>query len=448
MLATIAAGILAGVGAVGFHYLADYLDDVLFAWVTAQKASSRLPFVLIVPTVGLFLIGWFLQKVPSSRIGGVREVLISIVHDGGIVPVVRILNVIMSGFVLAVGGSVGPEGPMVQLGAIVGSQCGQIFRLKKAQLQTLVRAGAAAGISSAFRSPAGGVLLTLEIFGARFNQDLTAVAIAAGLGYLVRTTILGDAYPFRPAQLPDSLPTFTLLLLIPLMGILASLAGHFFIWMFKKWEHVLPEKWPLWLRVTIGGGLVGGIAIWFPQVLSAGYSTIRSSVNGEIGFTLLVVLLLMKMLATSITFGSGAVGGMFAPTLVIGALFGGAFGFGIHALMPWAIPQPSLFVLLGMIVMFGSIVKGYWSGLLMIADMSGCYHQLLLPGVIAGGISYMLSWELYDKSIFELTQEPARRLGERLEKERLEKEQAEKERIERERREKERQKVSGPLPRV
>jgi len=426
LVATIAAGLLAGVGAVGFHYLADYLDDVLFSWVTAQKASSRLPFVLIVPTVGLFLIGWFLQKFPSSRIGGVREVLISIVHDGGIVPTIRILNVIMSGFVLAVGGSVGPEGPMVQLGAIVGSKCGQIFRLNKPQLQTLVRAGAAAGISSAFRSPAGGVLLTLEIFGARFNQDLTSVAIAAGLGYLVRTTILGDAYPFRPAHVPDTLPTFTLLLLIPLMGILAALAGHLFIRMFRKCEHILPEKWPLWLRVTVGGAMVGGMGIWFPQVLSAGYSTIRSSVNGEIGFTLLLLLLLMKMFATSVTFGSGAVGGLFAPTLVIGALFGGAFGFGFRALMPWAIPQPELFVLLGMIVMFGSIVKGYWSGLLMIADMSGCYHQLLLPGVIAGGISYMLSWQLDDKSIFELTQEPARRLGERLEKERLEKERLKK----------------------
>src|SRR6185437_12183615 len=138
------------------------------------------------------------------------------------------------------------------------------------------------------------------------------------------------------------------------------------------------------------------------------------------GFTLLLLLLLMKMFATSVTFGSGAVGGLFAPTLVIGALFGGAFGFGFRALMPWAIPQPELFVLLGM------IVKGYWSGLLMIADMSGCYHQLLLPGVIAGGISYMLSWQLDDKSIFELTQEPARRLGERLEKERLEKERLKK----------------------
>ena len=405
--ATISAGALAGLGAVGFHYIADYLDNVLFTWVDAQKTISRLPFVLVVPTVGLFLIGLFLQKFPSSRIGGVTEVLESLRHDGGKVPMVRILNVIMSGLVLAVGGSVGPEGPMVQLGALVGSQCGQFFKLNKRQLQTLVRAGASAGISSAFRSPAGGVLLTLEIFGARFDRDLPAISIAAGLGYLVRTTVLGDAYPFRPVGALDPLPLFTLLVLIPLMGLLAAPAGHFFIWMFNRAKTVLPGRWPLWFRVTIGGAIVGGIGIWFPQVLSSGYSTIRHGVDGEITLELFVILLFMKMLATSITFGSGAVGGVFAPTLVIGALFGGAFGYGMKGIFPAAIPQPALFVLLGMIVMFGSIVKGYWSGLLMIADLSGCYHQLLLPGVIAGGISYLISWEIHDKSIFGLTLDPS-----------------------------------------
>ena len=91
---------------------------------------------------------------------------------------------------------------------------------------------------------------------------------------------------------------------------------------------------------------------------------------------------------------------------IFSSLFGGAFGYGLHALAPALAPQPELFVLLGMIVMFGSIIKGYWSGLLMIADLSGCYHQLLLPGMIAGGISYVISWELRDQSIFGLTIEP------------------------------------------
>jgi len=405
--ATLAAGVLAGIGAIVLHYLADTFGMSLFGWAEKHQQQLVLPVHFLLPCVGLFGIGLFLQKIPESRKGGVGEVLATFENHQGNVPWVRILNVLMSGLVLAVGGSVGPEGPMVQLGALTGSKCGQWFGLNRRQLETLVRAGAAAGIAAAFRSPAGGVLLTLEILGARFNRDLTAISIASGIGYLVRTAALGDAYPFRPAADMQPLPILTVVVLVPIMGLLAAPTGHLFIWLFGKFQHVFPEKWPLWLRVTIGGALVGLIGIWFPQVQSAGYPTISQGLNGQLSLTLLVTLLLLKMLATSITFGSGAVGGLFAPTLVIGSLFGGAFGYGIHAVFPAAIPQPELFVLLGMIVMFGSIIKGYWSGLLMVADLSGCYHQLLLPGVIAGGISYLISWELHNKSIFELTLDPA-----------------------------------------
>ena len=405
--ATILAGVLAGLGAIGFHYVADSLGEILLGWANTRTTATRLPYIVMVPTAGLFLIGWFLQKFPESRIGGVREVLDSLNLHQGKVRLVRLLNVIMSALVLAVGGSVGPEGPMVQLGALAGSQSGQWFGLSKSALLTLVRAGAAAGIAAAFRSPAGGVLLTLEIFGAKLDRDLAAIATAAGIGYILRTTLLGDAYPFRPTDPMDPLPLLTLFTVVPLMGLLAAPTGHFFIRMFALLPKAFPEAWPLWLRVTVGGAAVGVIGIWFPQIMSAGYPTILSGIHGQIGVALFVILLLLKMLATSITFGSGAVGGLFAPTLVIGSLFGGAFGYGLHALVPAAVPQPELFVLMGMIVMFGSIVKGYLSGLFMIADMSGCYHQLLLPGVIAGGISYLVSWELHDRSIFGLTLDPA-----------------------------------------
>jgi len=409
ILATPITGLLAGLGAVGFHYLADTLGENLFAWGETHRAMTRLPFVLAIPTVGLALVGAFLQWMPESRLGGVAEVLDSLEVAQGVIPLRRIVNVILSGLVLAFGGSVGPEGPMVQMGALFGSVVGQRFGIAKRHLQTLVRAGAAAGIAAAFRSPAGGVLLTLELFGVRFNQDLTAVGVAAAIGYLTRTALLGDAYPFRPPGTIDALPLATLLLVVPVMGLLAAPAGHLFIWMFNRFKTVFPRGWPLTLRVAFGGFLVGAVAIWFPQVLSAGYPVIDHGLHGGITFELFVTLLLLKMLATSITFGSGAVGGLFAPTLVIGAMYGGAFGYGLQRIVPTAVPQPELFVLLGMVVMFGSIVKGYWSGLLMIADMSGCYHQLLLPGVIAGGISFFLSWELHDRSIFGLTLDPAGR---------------------------------------
>ena len=200
---------------------------------------------------------------------------------------------------------------MVQWGAMVGSQTGRFCRVTKAQLQTLARAGAAAGISAVFRSPAGSVLLTLEIFGAGFDRDLPAIAIASGIGYLVRITILGDAYPFRPLQTLVPLSIATTVIVLPLMGVIAAYTGHLFIMLFERRDKVLPARWPLWFRVTLGGAMVGFIAIWFPQILSAGYPTIRLGIDGHYGFWIFVVLLLLKMLATTITFGSGAVGGTF-----------------------------------------------------------------------------------------------------------------------------------------
>lgn len=397
ILATIAAGVLAGLGAIGFHFIANHLDEVLVTW-----AAQRPLYVIGIPTLGLGLIGLLLQFVPETRFGGVREVLEALHRGTGKVGLIRLLNVVASGLVLAFGGSVGPEGPMVQLGAVAGSQAGQLFGLSGRHLRTLVRAGTAAGVAAAFRSPAGGVLLVLEIFGAKLDRDLTAIATAAGLGYLLRTTLLGDAYPFRPTAPQEPLPVLTLLTAVPLMGLLAAPAGHLFISMFRAMPKFFPTSIPLWLRVTLGGLIVGILGVWFPQVLSAGYPTILAGLHGQFTVSLFIVLLLLKMFATSVTFGSGAVGGLFAPTLVMGSLFGGAFGFGLHAIWPEAAPQPELFVLLGMIVMFGSIVKGYLSGLLMIADMSGCYHQLLLPGIIAGGISYLVSWQLHDTSVFGL----------------------------------------------
>ena len=407
LIATVATGLLAGLGAVGFHYLADRFGDFMFAWAESRSAWGRMPVTIAGPTIGLFLIGLILQFVPETRLGGVVEVLEALRRHGGFTPFRRIWNVILSGLVLAFGGSVGPEGPMVQMGALVGSLVGGRIPMTPAQLQTIVRAGAASGIAAAFRSPAGGVLLTLEIFGARFNQDLTAIAVASGIGFLTRTAILGDAHPFLPPIPMQPLPLTALLISVPLMGLLAAPAGHLFISMFRRFKTVFPATWPLSLRVGFGGLLVGVIGIWFPQVMSAGYPVIDRGLRGSMTFELFFVLLGLKMLATSITFGSGAVGGLFAPTLVIGAMFGGTVGYGFHHISPALAPQPELFILLGMIVMFGSIVKGYWSGLLMVADLSGCYHQLLLPGVIAGGISFFLSWEMHERSIFGLTLEPA-----------------------------------------
>jgi chloride channel protein, CIC family len=408
IFATLATGLIAGIGSVVFHYLADSFGHFLFSLGGSHPALAHVPIVVIVPTVGLALVGIVLQLVPEARIGGVKEVFDSLEQSHGFIPFRRINNVILSGLVLAFGGSVGPEGPMIQLGALAGSLVGRSARVAQRHLELIVQAGAAAGIAAAFRSPAGGVLLVLELFGARFNRGLAAIGAAAVVGYVTRTAIVGDAYPFRPAVPLEPLPIKALILVVPLMGLTAALAGHLFIRMFNSFKSILPQQWPLWLRVGLGGLVLGLMATKYPQILSGGYPVIQQGLGNDFGFRLFLLLLGLKMLSTSISFGSGAVGGLFAPTLVIGAMFGGAYGHAFNSVMPSVVPQPELFVLLGMVAMFGSIAKGHWSGLLMVADMSGCYHQLLLPGVVAGGISLVVSWEMHDLSIFGLPIDPAR----------------------------------------
>jgi chloride channel protein, CIC family len=395
-------GVLAGVAGIGFHFLADRFGALLFGWIETNQAPISLLLVILVPTIGLCLVGLILQKVPASTLGGVREVSQALDNYGAVIPLSRVLNVILSGLVLAFGGSVGPEGPTVQMGALIGSKVGQRFDVKTETLKTMVRAGAAAGIAGAFRSPAGGILLAVELFGAHFDRDLPVIGIAAVVGYLTQTAILGWEYPFGLSYHPQPLTLTGLLVIAPLMGLVAAPTGHVFIRMFDFAKQLFPKGWPLAIRVTVGGFLVGCIGIFYPHVMSTGYDVVVAGLDGRMNFERCIVLLLLKMVATSITFGSGAVGGLFAPTLFMGAMFGGAFGFGLHALYPTVVPQPEIYILIGMVVMFGAIVKGYWSGLLLVADMSGCYHMILLPGIIAGGISFLVSWRLHDRSIFDL----------------------------------------------
>lgn len=405
--AIILLGVLVGLGAAVFHFLVDRGWQMVLVWVGSQAAPARMALILLVPTAGLFLVGLVLQHFPESRLGGVKEVFLSLARDGGDIPFRRILNVILSGLVLIFGGSVGPEGPMVQMGALAGSRLGQRFGMESSMVKTMVRAGAAAGISAAFRSPAGAVLLTLEVFEARFNRELVAIGVAAATGYLTHTALLRDRYLFHLAEPLQPLPLAALLIAAPLMGLAAAPAGHLFLRMRDHVKTLFP-RWPLAARVGLGGFLVGCIGIYYPQVMSAGYPVVERTLQGNLSVGLCSILMILKMVATAITFGFGAVGGMFAPTLVMGAMFGGAFGLGLRQLYPAAAPQPELFVLLGMVVMFGAIVKGHWSGLLLVADMSGCYHPLLLPGIIAGGISFLASWAMHDRSVFDLPLEAGR----------------------------------------
>jgi CIC family chloride channel protein len=392
-VATVACGTVTGLGGVGYY---------LFSTRVFSFLLNRVPWpwIALVPAAGFLLVGLLLKRFPGARIGGMREVRLSLGRIKEPVPMVRGLNYVLSCVGLAFGGSAGSEGPVAQLGALAGNRVGRFFRLSDAELQTVMRAAVAAGTAALFRSPVGGVLVTIELFGARLNRHLLPVAGAAGLGMLVRVAIRGNEYPLAPPGPFDPLPPFTLFVLLPILGALAAVTGRIFLWIWYRGKTVFPERWSLLLRVTLGGAIVGSVGIWFPQVLGGGYPVIRSAMDGGISWQLFCVLCVLKMFATSISLGSGAVGGVFAPVFVIGGLFGGAFGYGIHAIAPWAIPQGGLFVMLGAMMVFGCVVKSKWAGLVIFADLSGSYMDVLVPSLIAGGVAHLISKRLNPKSIY------------------------------------------------
>jgi CIC family chloride channel protein len=340
------------------------------------------------------------MALPGARVGGMREVRLSLDRTNEAVPWIRGVNYLLSALALMFGASAGSEGPVAQLGGLAGNRLGRWLGLDDEALKTVMRGAVAAGTAALFRSPIGGVLVTIELFGARLNWHLLPIAAASAIGMLVRIAIRGDEYPLAPPGPFDRLPAFTLFVLLPFLGVLSAFLGRLFLWIWYRSKTVLPPRWPLLLRVAIGGAIVGAIGIWFPQVLGGGYPVIRSSMDGGIAPRLFVWLCLLKMLATSISLGCGVVGGVFAPVFVIGGLFGGAFGYGIHMIAPWAIPQGGLFVMLGAMVVFGCVVKSKWAGLMIFADLSGSYMDLLVPALIAGGVAHLISRRLNPKSIY------------------------------------------------
>ena len=389
-VATVACGILTGLGGVGYFL---FSSGVFRLFVGS-------PFLALFTTAGFLLIGLMLHAFPEARVGGMREVRLSLDRTKEPVPWIRAMNYVLSGLGVAFGGSAGAEGPVAQFGALAGNRVGRFFGLADTELQTLMRAAVAAGTAALFRSPIGGVLVTIELFGARLNWHLVPIVAAASVGMLVRVVIRGNEYPLGSPEPYHPLPPFTFFVLLPILGILSAFVGRLFLWIWYSGKAVFPQRWPLVLRVTLGGAIVGGIGIWFPEVLGGGYPVIRSSLDGNISWQLFCVLCILKMLATSISLGCGAVGGVFAPVFVIGGLFGGAFGFGIHAVAPWAVPQGGLFMMLGAMVVFGCVVKSKWAGLMIFADLSGNYMDLLLPSLIAGGVAHLISKRLNPKSIY------------------------------------------------
>ncbi|MEC3975835.1 chloride channel protein [Amycolatopsis sp. H20-H5] len=408
---TIGAG--AGLGAIAFRWLigsftqlfsghADYSD-------AGGDAHPWLPalgpwFVLIAPVLAGLVYGPLVARfAPEARGHGVPEVMYAVAERGGRIPAqVTVVKAIASAMCIGSGGSVGREGPIVQIGSALGSTLGRLTRLPESRLRVLVACGAAGGIAATFNAPLAGPFFAMELILRDFAMEsFGAVVLSSVAASVVGRAVLGSAAFLN-------LPPFTLrspveYLLFVALGVVVGVVGVLFTRVLYWIEDACDWAWrgPEWLRPAAGGLLLGVVLLVLPQMYGVGYPVLENAVEGKYVFWFLLVLLIGKMIATSLTIGIGGSGGVFAPSLFLGAMAGTAFGILVHAWLPGMTASPGVYGLIGMGAAFAGAARAPITAVIVLFELTGQY-TIILPMLTAIVIATLTSKALSRDTIYTL----------------------------------------------
>lgn len=400
----VVVGIGSGYGAVVFRWLISTAHYGFFGGMQAALPWLGRYYVILVPAAGGLLVGPLIYFFAREAKGhGVPEVMLAVMHDGGrIRPRVSVVKSLASAICIGSGGSAGREGPIVQIGSALGSTLGQVLRLSEERVRLLVACGAAGGISATFNAPIAGVLFALEVILRDFSARSFALVVLSSVSSVVISHIyLGDQPAFQIAQVYTLVSAWELPLYF-VLGLMAGLAGRAFIWALYRTEDLFDGwRFPEYLKPVAGGLLVGTIGVWYPQVFGVGYEAIDGALAGQIAIALLWTLVLAKLFSTSITIGSGGSGGVFAPSLFIGAMLGGAFGNLVHGALPGITAAGGAYALVGMGAVFAGAAHAPMTAIIILFEMTGDY-RIIGPLMIATVVSSLLSEFISRKSIYTL----------------------------------------------
>ena len=338
----------------------------------------------------------------EARGHGVPEVMEAVALRGGrIRPRVVVAKMLASSVSIASGGSVGREGPIVQIGAALGSTLGQWLKVDQRRLRTLVGCGAAAGIAATFNAPVAGALFAVEIILGDFGvSQFSPIVISSVMGTVVSQYFLGDFPAF-------AVPAYSLvhafeLLAYAALGLLAGLAALAFTRTLYAAEDLF-DKVRIYppARTMIGGAMIGIIGVWLPQVFGVGYETINDALQGAMVWKFMLLLVVFKIVAVSITIGSGGSGGIFAPSLFIGAMLGGAVGTVVHAIWPASTAAAGAYALVGMGAVVAAGTHAPITAILIIFELTGDY-KIILPLMISCITATLLATQMQTASIYTL----------------------------------------------
>jgi len=399
-------GLIGGFGAILFRWLVNLFQGLAIGHGEDTAALIEpLPIwmKILLPVVGGIIVGPLVHFGAREAKGhGVPEVMGAMIFKKGVIrPVVAAVKIVASALTIAFGGSVGREGPIVQIGAAMGSTLGQWLRFSPQRLRTLIGCGAAAGIAATFNAPIAGVFFALEILMRDFAvRTFSPVIVASVVATAVSREFLGDtpAFPVPGFTIhgANELPFYILL------GLLVGLVGVVYVRTLYASEDAF-ERLPVpeWIKPAIGGLGLGLLLILFPQVYGVGYDSMVSALDGGMVWQLMALLVLVKLVAVNLTLGSGFSGGIFAPALFLGGMLGGAFGSLVQMVYPTSVESVGAFAMVGMAAMVGATTGGPLTAILILFEMTGEYH-VILPLMLASIGAALVYRSVMKDSIFTL----------------------------------------------
>lgn len=430
ILIAILIGVVSGIGAIIFYdaielcnkifleYIAGYIAPTPAGEGNVMPSFLRSPiFIPLATTLGGLLSGIIVYSLAPEAEGHGTDAAIDAFHNkrGEIRSRVPIVKLVASAITIGSGGSAGREGPVAQIGAGFGSFLSKLLRLEPHDRRIAVAVGIGSGIGSIFKAPFGGGLLATEILYTNdFEVEVLFPAfVASVVGYTIFGYVKGWTPIFSSTNITTSQDLMSILL-YAVLGVTCGLVGIVYVKSFygirSLFEHL---SVPNFIKPAIGGFIVGIIGIFFPQILGMGYGWLQMLMNENLIFIpvlMLPILVGLKILATSLSIGSGGSGGVFAPALVIGGFLGATMWFTFKAIFPSIQVSLASFVIVGMMAFFGGVGKVPVAVMLMVSEMTGTY-ALLAPSMVATSIAYVTTGRntIYKSQVRSKADSPAHR---------------------------------------
>jgi len=396
LVLTIVIGILAGLSAVLFSLTIDVVTHLFYG------TSPSMLRTILVPTLVSLVSGILLVKVFTDvRGSGVPQTKAAFHLRQGVIPLrVPIGKFLMGVLCIGSGHSMGREGPSVQIGAGLASAIGQWLRLPRERIKSLVPVGASAALAAAFNTPVAAVLFALEEIIADLNAPLLGSTVVASVAsVVVARSLLGNEPLFHVPEYELAHPAELLAyVVLGIVGGLASLAFTKGLLRARAFFMSLPPGTRMW-QPAMGGLAIGLVLVFFPEVAGVGYASVDQALNGGLVISAMLLLCLVKGGATIVSYSSGNAGGIFAPTLFLGAMVGGIVGLAAQSVAPFPVGSPGAYALVGMGALFAGIIRAPMTSVFMIFELTQDY-QIFVPLMVANMISLYISRRYQSEPVY------------------------------------------------